>query len=176
MAVSQYFDRGRLARIADGLVVAVAVSPPWSTSATGILIALWLLAFIPTIDTATLRRGSADLKWAGCRCCSGCWRPSGCYGPTLRRANGWAALLGFHRLLVSPMLLAPVPSIRKRQFRPHRLSWLGRSAAPGLGNPCGCLLRIHADRALFSRGSGQGLHRAKHHLRDLHVRTARRRG
>src|SRR5262245_9903827 len=46
----------RLGQVADGLVVAVAVSLPWSTSATAILIVLWLLAFVPTIDAAALRR------------------------------------------------------------------------------------------------------------------------
>ena len=50
------FDRARLARIADGLAVAVAVSLPWSTSATGILVVLWLLALIPTLDWAEVRR------------------------------------------------------------------------------------------------------------------------
>ncbi len=39
----------RLVRFADGLAVAVAVSLPWSTSATGIFLALWLLALIPTL-------------------------------------------------------------------------------------------------------------------------------
>jgi O-antigen ligase len=47
--------RGRLLRIADGLAVAVAASLPWSTSATGILVALWLVALLPTIDLAGLR-------------------------------------------------------------------------------------------------------------------------
>ena len=44
------------ARIADGLAVAVAVSLPWSTSATSILVVLWLLALIPTLDWANVRR------------------------------------------------------------------------------------------------------------------------
>ena len=42
--------------IADGLAAAVAAALPWSTSATGILIALWLMASLPTLDAATLRR------------------------------------------------------------------------------------------------------------------------
>ena len=105
MAVSQYFDRGRLARIADGLVVAVAVSLPWSTSATGILIVLWLLAFIPTIDAATLRREA--LTWAGglpvllwlLAAVGMLWTDA-----SLNERLG--GLLGFHRLLVIPLLLA----------------------------------------------------------------------
>lgn len=46
----------RLVQIADGLAVAVAASLPWSTSATGILVGLWLLAVLPTVDLAGLRR------------------------------------------------------------------------------------------------------------------------
>ncbi|MGP0088931.1 MAG: O-antigen ligase family protein [Xanthobacteraceae bacterium] len=44
------------ARLADGLAVAVAVSLPWSSSATAILLVLWLLALLPTLDWASLRR------------------------------------------------------------------------------------------------------------------------
>ena len=45
-----------LPRLADALAAAVAASLPWSTSATGILIALWLVASLPTLDIAALRR------------------------------------------------------------------------------------------------------------------------
>jgi O-antigen ligase len=56
LALDKWLDRARLERAADGLVVAVAVSLPWSTSMTGILIVLWLLALLPTLDLAVLRR------------------------------------------------------------------------------------------------------------------------
>jgi len=49
-------DRSLLARAADWLAVAVAVSLPWSTSATGILVVLWLLAVLPTLDRQALRQ------------------------------------------------------------------------------------------------------------------------
>jgi hypothetical protein len=49
-------DCKHCARLADGLAVALAVSLPWSTSATGILAGLWLLALIPTLDLPSLRR------------------------------------------------------------------------------------------------------------------------
>jgi hypothetical protein len=49
-------DRAQLSRIADGLVIAVAVALPWSTSATGILLVLWLLVLIPTLDWPSVRR------------------------------------------------------------------------------------------------------------------------
>ena len=50
------FRRDVLPRIADALAAAVVASLPWSTSATGILTALWLLATLPLLDFAALRR------------------------------------------------------------------------------------------------------------------------
>lgn len=44
-----------LLRVADGLAIAVAVSLPWSTSATGILVVLWALALIAMFDLRALR-------------------------------------------------------------------------------------------------------------------------
>jgi O-antigen ligase len=98
-------NASRLAPIADGLVVAVAVSLPWSTSATGILVVLWLIALAPTLDGASLRRevvspagGLPVLLWA-----------LGALGMLWADAS-WseriAGLSGFHKLLVIPLLLA----------------------------------------------------------------------
>jgi O-antigen ligase len=50
------FNREDFVRLANILAVALAISLPWSTSATGILVVLWLLALIPTIDLPSLRR------------------------------------------------------------------------------------------------------------------------
>jgi O-antigen ligase len=50
------FDHKHFARAADGFAVALAVSLPWSTSATTILAWLWLLALLPTLDLPSLRR------------------------------------------------------------------------------------------------------------------------
>jgi O-antigen ligase len=94
-----------LARIADGLAAAVAVSLPWSTSATSILIVLWLFALVPTLDAAALRReirsaagGLPVLLWA-----------LGAIGMLWADVN-WseriAGLSGFHKLLLIPLLLA----------------------------------------------------------------------
>ena len=49
-------DRARLVLLADWLAVCVAVSLPWSTSATAISIAVWLLVLLPTLDIAAIRR------------------------------------------------------------------------------------------------------------------------
>jgi O-antigen ligase len=75
------FRRDALPRIADGLAMAVAASLPWSTSATGILTVLWLVATLPTLDIEALRRAilsapgglplllaifaAAGMSWAG---------------------------------------------------------------------------------------------------------------
>ena len=49
-------DHKHFAQLADALAIALAVSLPWSTSATAIITALWLLALIPTLDLQSLRR------------------------------------------------------------------------------------------------------------------------
>lgn len=49
-------DRRALETAADWLAVLVAVSLPWSTSATSILIILWLIALVPTLDAAAIKR------------------------------------------------------------------------------------------------------------------------
>jgi O-antigen ligase len=51
------FERERLRHLADGLAIAVAVSLPWSTTASGILIALWLLVLLPTLSFQAIRHG-----------------------------------------------------------------------------------------------------------------------
>ncbi len=98
-------DIKTFAQAAEWLAVAVAVSLPWSTTATGILIALWLLAVLPTLDAGGLRRelstgagGLPVLLWAlavvGMLWADVTWR------------DRVAGLSGFHRLLVVPLLLA----------------------------------------------------------------------
>jgi O-antigen ligase len=53
-------DRRAVEPVADWLAVAVAVSLPWSTTATGILVVLWLIAVLPTLDIAAVRREIAS--------------------------------------------------------------------------------------------------------------------
>lgn len=98
------FDRARFLRVADVLAVAVAVSLPWSTSATGILLALWLIALIPALAWTDLRRelmtpagglpvllfllGALGMVWADVS-----W------------IDRWHGLDSFFKLLVIPLLL-----------------------------------------------------------------------
>ena len=123
-------DRARLARAADALAVAVVASLPWSTTATSILIVLWLVALVPTLDWPALRR---EL-----------WTPAGGL-PVLLWLLGvlgmlwadapWRERLGgldsFHRLLAIPLLLA--------QFR---RSGNGRWVVTGFLASCTALLVV----------------------------------
>ena len=54
-AVAHGIDREGLARLADGLIVALAISLPWSTSATSVLAVLWVFALLPTLRWADIR-------------------------------------------------------------------------------------------------------------------------
>jgi len=49
-------DRQDFLRLADWLAVGVALSLPWSTSATSVLIVVWFLAWLPTLASSILRR------------------------------------------------------------------------------------------------------------------------
>jgi hypothetical protein len=49
-------SRKKLATVADILAVAIAVSLPWSTSATGILVGLWVFTLVPVFRWEELRR------------------------------------------------------------------------------------------------------------------------
>jgi O-antigen ligase len=103
-ALDRILDRALLSRVADGLAVAVAVSLPWSTSATGILTVLWLLAMLPTLRREELGRTF--------------WLPAAVFpvalvalalvgilwseAPVMERFGGFQVFL---RLLVVPLLL-----------------------------------------------------------------------
>src|ERR687891_2527150 len=54
--IERLSERARLTPLADRLAIAAGVTLPWSVTAASIAIALWLLAVLPTLDWATLRR------------------------------------------------------------------------------------------------------------------------
>ncbi len=102
---AKVLDLRMLAQLADWLAVAVAVSLPWSTSATGILIAVWLITVFPTLDMASLRRelataagGLPVLLWV--------LAAVGMLWADVTWAERIGGLGKFHRLLVIPLLLA----------------------------------------------------------------------
>ena len=104
LSIAAPFDRAKLAPVADALVVLIAVALPWSTSAVGVLLVLWLLALIPTLDWPDLRRellspagglpvllvllGIAGMAWAD-----------------VSLLARWKGLDGFVKLLLLPLLL-----------------------------------------------------------------------
>ena len=120
------FDQRSLATIADWAAVGVGVAMPWSMSATAILIVLWLLAFIATLDVTAANReissagglplllwvlGAVGMLWADVS-----WQ---------ERLGG---LGGFNKLLIIPLLLSHfrrsehgwrvLPGLRERDGRP----------------------------------------------------------
>jgi hypothetical protein len=104
-ALAAYFDQARLQRNADGLAVAVAVSLPWSTSATGILLVLWLIAVIPTLEWAQFRRelmtpaGGLPVLLFALSVLGMAWAD-------VSLAERWKGLDAFFKPLVVPLLMA----------------------------------------------------------------------
>jgi O-antigen ligase len=102
-STEKLLDRDRWAKAADALAVAVAVSLPWSTSATSALIALWIVALLPTLRPADLARefkhsaaGLPVLLWT--------LGIAGMLWSTASLTEQFYALKGFHKLLVIPLL------------------------------------------------------------------------
>src|SRR5580692_4667322 len=98
-------DMRLLQQAADWLAVAVVVSLPWSTSASLILIVLWLVAVLPTLAVADMRRelltaagGLPVLLWL--------LASVGMLWADVSWAERIDGLGGFHRLLAIPLLLA----------------------------------------------------------------------
>jgi hypothetical protein len=104
-AAATAFDRHRLARVTDGAAAAVAASLPWSTSATGILVAIWFVALLLTLDLAMLRReimtpaGGAPLILVALAGLGMAWADVG-LGQRLHGFEGYLKLLCIPFLLV----------------------------------------------------------------------------
>ncbi len=97
-------SRKKLATAADVLAVAIAVSLPWSTSATAILVGLWFFTLVPVLRWDELRReiltpagglpvllvllGVAGMLWAD-----------------VTLLERWKGLDSFLKLLAIPLLL-----------------------------------------------------------------------
>jgi O-antigen ligase len=104
-SIAMKFDLKRLVQLADWEAVATAVALPWSTSATSILIVIWLITLIPTLNLETIWRelktpagalpvllwllGAVGMLWADVS-----W------------PERFAGFGSFHRLLMIPLLLA----------------------------------------------------------------------
>jgi hypothetical protein len=98
-------DRAFMLRLADWLAVAIAVALPWSTTATAICIVLWLIALLPTLDAASVRRELATAA-GGLPVLLWCLGVTGMLWANVSWGERLQGLDGFHRLLVIPLLLA----------------------------------------------------------------------
>ena len=98
-------DRQRLLRIADWLAFGVAVSLPWSTSATGVLLALWLVAILLTLDVRLVWREVASPA-GGLPVVLWLVAAFGMLWAHVSWADRFGGLEGYDRLLVVPVLLA----------------------------------------------------------------------
>jgi hypothetical protein len=100
-----HFDRLFLVRLADWAAVAVAVALPWSTSAVGIAVAVWLVVLLPTLSAASVKRELATA--AGCLpVVLWCLGVIGMLWADVSWHDRFAGLDSFHRLLAIPLLLA----------------------------------------------------------------------
>ena len=98
-------DRRRALQLADWLALGVAMSLPWSTSATGISLALWLLAVVVALEPQSIWRevttpagGLPVLLWL--------LAAVGMLWADVSWGDRFGGLDGFHRLLAIPLLFA----------------------------------------------------------------------
>jgi O-antigen ligase len=100
-------NRIQLERAADSLAAMVAISLPWSTSATAILVVLWLIALIPTFKWSDIRRepmlttlagGLPVLLWF--------LALLGMFWSNVSLPERLSGLSSYHKLLAIPLLLA----------------------------------------------------------------------
>ncbi len=94
----------RLSRLADFLVIAIAVSLPWSTSATSILAVLWLVALVPSIDWRDLRRDLATPA-GGLPVLLAALGAAGMLWGDVSLSERWNGINSFLKLLALPLLL-----------------------------------------------------------------------
>jgi O-antigen ligase len=102
--MTRLFGRQSLARYADGFAIALAVALPWSTTATGVFIVLWLVTLIGSWDIRELRQemwtpatGLPMALWA-MAVVGILWA----HAPLAERIDG---LNSFHKLLAIPLLI-----------------------------------------------------------------------
>jgi O-antigen ligase len=95
--------RKKLAATADILVVAIAVSLPWSTSATGIFVGLWAFTLLPTLRWGDLRR-ELSLPAGGLPVLLAALGIAGMLWADVSWLERWKGLDSFLKLLAIPLL------------------------------------------------------------------------
>ena len=98
-----FFNRAPLTRTADAAAVAVAVSLPWSTSATSLLVVVWLIVLLPTLRLAELRRELATAA-GGLPVLLVLLGVIGMLWADVTWIERWKGLDSFFKLLVIPLL------------------------------------------------------------------------
>jgi O-antigen ligase len=150
---ANFLDRERWRRLADALALALVVSLPWSTSLTGIFAALWLVALVPTLNVAGLKRvvatpagGLPVLFWL-LAAVGTLWAFD------VPMAERWNGLRSLHKLLVIPLLI----------FHFQRSDWAPRILT-GFLVSCSALLvcswilvLVPAISTPWARGGGFGI-------------------
>ncbi len=101
--MTRFFDREAWTRTADWLAVAVAVTLPWSVSATAIAVVLWLIAVVPTLDWPSLRRALLTPA-AGLAVALFVLGAVGTLWADVPMIERWRGLDSFFKLLVIPVL------------------------------------------------------------------------
>ena len=98
-------NRAGWLRTADWFALAVAVTLPWSTTATAVFIVLWLITILPAMEVGMLRR---ELTSAAGFLPVALWvlAALGMLWADVTWTERLAGLGKFHRLLLIPMLLA----------------------------------------------------------------------
>ncbi len=104
-SIASRLDRTTIAQTADWLVVAIAVSLPWSTSATSILLVLWLIVLIPTLTWPDIRRELTTVA-GGLPALLVALGIIGMTWADIPWSARWEGLDGFAKLLVIPLLMA----------------------------------------------------------------------
>jgi hypothetical protein len=102
---AKFFNEITSRRTTDYLAIAVAVSLPWSTSATSILMIIWLLAFLPTLKLADLRK-EIFTPAGGLPLLLFAWAALGMLWADTTWAESFGGLRQFQKLLLIPLLLA----------------------------------------------------------------------
>lgn len=107
-------DTARRRVIADGVAAALAAALPWSTSITAILLVLWLIAVVPTLRYADVRR-EVVTPAGGLPVALWLLAAVGMLWGDASLAERLHGLGSFHKLLTIPLLLA--------QFRRSPNGW-----------------------------------------------------
>lgn len=104
-SIANDIDKASFVRVADGLVIAIAVSLPWSTSATAILAVLWVFALIPVLGWADAR-GELLTPAGGLPVLLVLLGLSGMLWADVTLFERWKGLDSFLKLLAIPLLFA----------------------------------------------------------------------